>query len=100
MAQRFIEVKISRHVFTTVNILIDDEDKKYEGLFDGNGKLSARSFSLLQEEAHAAADKVAEEYDWETDTSETDIDSAKEVTKEEATLFGVWDAKNKRKFES
>lgn len=97
MAQRFLEVEVSRHIFTTVNIVVDDEDEKFKEAFNG-GVLSYQAFRVLQKAAHEAADKIAPEYDWETDKTETEIDGLKEVSKEEAAMFQVWDAQNNRKF--
>jgi len=97
MAQRFLEIEISRSIFTSVNVAIDDADPKYAGLFSENGTLSHKAFHLLKDVAHKAADKVASEYDWETDKSETEIDGLQEVSAEEASHFKVWDEKNDRK---
>jgi hypothetical protein len=99
MAQRFLEIDISRSIFTSVNVVIDDEDPKYAGLFDASGKVSNFGWSALKDVAHKAADKIVSEYDWETDKSETEIDGYKEVSEEEAKLFSVWDEKNNRKLE-
>jgi hypothetical protein len=99
MAQRFLEIEISRHIFTTVNIVVDDEDEKYKDVFNAENKISHKAFHLLQDAAHQAADKIVSEYDWETDKSETEVDGMKEVPKGEAVLFECWDAKNNRKLE-
>lgn len=98
MAQRFLEVEVSRHIFTTVNIVVDDEDERFKEAFGQDGKISHKAFHLLQKAAHEAADKIAPEYDWETDKTETDIDGVKEISKGEAAMFQVWDAQNNRKF--
>jgi len=74
MAQRFLEVQVSRHIFTTVNIVVDDEDERFKGIFKEDGTLSTKAMSLLNNVAHQAADKIAPEYDWETDKTETEID--------------------------
>ena len=94
MAQRFLEIEISRHIYTSVT---DDEDPKYAGLFDGNNKVTNKGWSSLEDVAQKAADKVVTEYDWETNKSETEIEGYHEVSEAEAKQFSVWDEKNGQK---
>lgn len=103
MAQRFLEIEVSRSVYTSVTVAIDDEDPKYAGLFDENNKTnkgwssSHVGWLSLKDVAHKAADKVVAEYDWETDKSETEIDGFQEVSESEARQFNIWDEKNNQK---
>lgn len=99
MAQRFLEIQISRYIYTSVTVAIDDEDPKYAGLFDENSKVTNQGWSSLKNAAHKAADKIVAEDDWETDRSETEIDGYHEVSEAEAKQFSVWDEKNSRKMQ-
>lgn len=94
MTQRFIELQVSRAIYTDVTIAIDDEDPKYKTLFAEDGSLTFRGASLLKEAAAKAADNVAESYDWQKDTTETEIDAYHEVSVEEARQYKIWDTKN------
>ena len=55
MTQRFIELQVSRAIYTDVTIAIDDEDPKYKTLFAEDGSLTFRGASLLKEAAAKAA---------------------------------------------
>ena len=94
MAQRFFEVEVSRAIYTSVTIVVDDQDEKYQKLFAD--KFAIVGFSILKQAAKEAADKVAQEYDWETDKEDLDINGYKEVSKEEALKYKVWDSQNNR----
>jgi hypothetical protein len=94
MAQRFFEVEVSRSIYTTVTIVVDDQDEKYQKLFAD--KFATGGFSILKQAAKEAADKVAQEYDWETDKEDLDINGYKEVSEEEALQYKIWDSKNNR----
>jgi hypothetical protein len=94
MAQRFFEVEVSRAIYTSVTIVVDDQDEKYQKLFAD--KFAIGGFSILKQAAKEAASKVAQEYDWETDKEDLDINGYKEVSKEEALQYKVWDSQNNR----
>ena len=102
MAQRFFEVEVSRAIYTSVTIVVDDQDEKYQKLFAD--KFTIGGFSILKQAAKEAADKVVQEsncgrfwlYDWETDTEDLDINGYKEVSEEEALQYKIWDSKNNR----
>lgn len=90
MAKRFLEVEVSRNIFTTVNIVVDDEDPKYQGMF--SGEANRRGFSCLKEAAHKAASEVVGGLDWETEDSSTEIHGYHEVEESLALEFPNWDA--------
>lgn len=92
MVQRFLEVDIERTIYTSVNIVVDDEDEKYKNLFK-DGKLAGCS-KALDEAAHEAANEIVDKYDWETDEDNTDVVGIKIISEEEASHYTIWDAKN------
>lgn len=97
VAQKFYEIEISRTIYTTVTICIDEDDEVFKHLFS-DGDKQYPSFASLQDAVHNAANELTKDYEWETDDVNTEVVSLKEIPKEEAIIYSVWDAKNNRKY--
>lgn len=93
MAERFLEIEISQAVFTTVYLAVDDEDERFKGLFNAEGKPTWKGLSQIKDEIKVAAAVTTDRSDWERDTGETEVHSLKCVQKAEATIYSVWDAR-------
>ena len=99
MAERFLEVGVERVMYTTVNIVIDDQDENYKNLFGSDGKIILGQYKRLKEVAGKAAKEIVEKYEWEIDEDEIDVTQLKEVPKDKALQFVNWDAKNDKRLE-
>lgn len=100
MAQRFLEVDVSRTVTTTITIAVDDEDERFRALFDADGKLTGRGWHGwhdLKVVAQSAPKMVSHDL-WDIE-GEVDVLGMKAVTKEEAMQYEVWDAQTNRVLE-
>ncbi len=85
MAKRFYEVEITREVYATVTIMVDDDENPV--LKEDLRKVH----SVLSKHVGKAADKI-DPYEWETDRLNTSINSYEEIDEAEAVLYSVWDA--------
>jgi hypothetical protein len=91
MAQKFLEVEISRREFMNVTLSVDDEDPRFKDLFTTDGKLAVQGHwgSLKPAVQEAIKDKYDNE--WEAD-SEVDVEGLKIEPREEALKYKTFDA--------
>lgn len=97
MAKRFLEVEIFQVHRSSINLVVDDQDPKYQSLFDKDRLKLTGSFRSLHDPVQLAAKKAMHPTDWEPD-QEVEVDGYKEITQEEAVLYATWDVEKKELF--
>lgn len=89
MAERFVKITVSKELFTDIVVKIDDENQKFLDIFSKDNKLKFPRFE--QNLIDKAVEETVNDYEWEEDTYNS-YHSAKEIPKEEAIQYKVWDA--------
>lgn len=91
MSKKFLKVEISKRVYSTVFLAIDENDPRYQSVVK-DGKVSLAPMSALQEIAEEGADKTVYNDEWESVSGERiEVEGVKVVDEKEAVAFRTWD---------
>lgn len=105
MAERFLQLDITKMLGTTLFLCVDDEDPTYEAYFKAESQDRLREFSKLCKWLPIA--KAVEEtihdsdwgYSWNPKDEDFEVQSLQEVDKDEATMYSVFDVNSSKMYE-
>jgi hypothetical protein len=93
MAERWLEIEVSRREYSTVYVRVDDLDPRYRKAFDGE-KLTPYAMAALMDEAQTAAATTLRSDEWDRDPLEdsVDVEAVKLTTAKTARAYRWHDA--------
>lgn len=94
MAERFLQLDVSKLMFSLVYLKIDDKDPRFSGLFSANGELAMRAFYFdeLRDVVKEAVFQTLEPEEWEEQKRpEFEVECCSEVDQKDAERFKVFD---------
>jgi hypothetical protein len=92
MAERFLEVEVSRKQFSVVFLRVDDADPEWSQAFAGDG-LGAAVWRLAGRVAFEAVGETCQDYDWEVPLggAEVDVEGIEIISGKAARAYKFFD---------